>query len=119
MAALFRDSQIAYGENNVLGLLATRDLTENRRMKRQAFETSTTESITENTTDDSVIFEAKGKALLYSENKPVVVVRKNTSEPRTYYLDQSAIVTSDERKDEVFKIILKYPTAPNSDLGVS
>lgn len=123
MSALFRDSQLAYGENNVLGLLATRDLTESRRVKRQAPESSTQEPVVGDV-DTSVLFEVKGKALFYSENTPVLVVQKNGSAPRTFYLEKNPVITSNEKKstekngEKVFQIVLKYP-AITSEIGVS
>lgn len=110
IAALFRDSQITYGDNHVLGLLATAEVTESQRIfKRQAEEstTTTTEPATENS-DNSVTFEVKGKALLYSEGSPILQIQKNLSTPETIYLKKNAIVTSDERND-VFRIVVRYP----------
>lgn len=115
MSALFRDSQLAYGEKNVLGLLATRDLSESRRMKRQASE-STTQSSAEEETDSSVMFEVKGKALLYSKSTPVLTVQKNSS-TRTFNLERNPVITSDEKGD-TFKIVLKYPSF-TPEIGVS
>lgn len=84
-------------------------------MKRQVSE-STTQSSIEEETDSSVMFEVKGKALLYSKSTPVLTVQKNSS-IRTFNLERNPVITSDEKGD-TFKIVLKYPSF-TPEIGVS
>lgn len=118
IAALFRDSQITYGDSNVLGILATKEVSEAQRIfKRQILDSTTPEPSVEST-DDSIIFEVKGKALLYSKSSPVLKIMRNSSVSETIFLKKkNAIVTSDERND-VFRIVVRYPGSATSDAMV-
>lgn len=113
IAALYRDAQVNYGKKNILGVLATRNENIDHSIyKRQAISDSTTELPSTAPPDEPVvenlIYAAKGKALLYTTEVPLLKIRGNkSSEDVTYSLDKHAIVTADERGD-LFRLIIKF-----------
>lgn len=112
IAALYRDAQVNYGKKNILGVLATRDDNLGHSMiKRQAKTESTTTEIPSTTppADDPVvenlIYEAKGKALLYTTQVPVLkFYGTKPADDVTYNLTKHAVVTVDERAGKWSKV---------------
>lgn len=109
IAALYRDAQVNYGKKNILGVLATRDDNLGHSMiKRQArVESTTTEVPSTTPADDPVvenlIYEAKGKALLYTTQVPVLKFFGNKpADDVTYNLTKHAVVTVDERAGKIY-----------------
>lgn len=57
---------------------------------------------------ENLIYAAKGKALLYTTEVPMLKIRGNkSSEDVTYSLEKHAIVTADEREG-VFNLVIKF-----------
>lgn len=113
IAALYRDAQVNYGKKNILGILATRHESPDHTVyKRQANLETTTEVPTTTPADEPVvenlIYEAKGKGILYTTVTPILNIRGNKSdEDKTYELAKHAVITADERPD-VFRLIIKF-----------
>jgi hypothetical protein len=116
VAALYRDAQVNYGQKNILGILATRH--DHVMYKRQTASESTSTEVpipsTEETPEENSIYEVKGKGLLKVYEPPVLKIRgSKPGEDVTYELSNHLVVTSDERSDDVFKIIVKFKINEN------
>ena len=114
IAALYRDAQVNYGRKNILGVLATRNENIDHSIyKRQAIPETTSELPSTTPAPDepvveNLIYAAKGKALLYTTEVPMLKILGNkSSEDVTYSLEKHAIVTADEREG-VFNLVIKF-----------
>lgn len=107
-----------FGQKNILGVLATRTENYDHSIeKRQAkFSSSTTESPPTTTPAgdepvvENLIYVAKNKAILYTNEAPILKFRGNkSSEDVTYALSKHALVTVDERETG-YRLIIKFIT---------
>ncbi|KAL7011712.1 hypothetical protein ACKWTF_014397 [Chironomus riparius] len=119
IAAFYRDAQINFGRKNILGILAARsENPEHLILKREvsepkmtSTEPSTTEAATTPANDEPVedlIYEAKGKGILYTTVVPVLKIGEEK-----YELKKHAIATGDERGD-MFRLSIKFIVPENT-----
>lgn len=114
LCALFRDAEINYGENKVLGILANSQTHQQHRQRREVTDdmsTSTTESSISTTTPESAqtdsethIYHLAGKALFYTSDPPEL----NFTDGPGYVLSRSLKMTVDAR-DTFIRLSVKFP----------
>lgn len=114
LCALFRDAEINYGENKVLGILANSQSNQQHRQRREVTDdmsTSTTESSISTTTPESAqtdsethIYHLAGKALFYTSDPPEL----NFTDGPGYVLSRSLKMTVDAR-DTFIRLSVKFP----------
>lgn len=114
IAAFYRDAQINFGNKNVLGILATRNENfEHLIAKRDVRTTTENPDVSTTVSPDepiveNLIYEAKGKGLLYTTVVPVLRITGG-KKPIEYELKKHATVTADGKKDDpVMKMDIKF-----------
>jgi hypothetical protein len=116
IAALFRDAQVTYGDDKVLGILATKQASEEHRLfKRQApgdDQRSTTMSPTsEPPKNESVLFETVNKpkgVMLYARKVPILRIKRNNSTVETFELIRPVGEITTDDKGDSFKMQVKF-----------
>lgn len=121
LCALFRDAEINFGENKVLGILANADSSSRVRQRREAneLETNTSSSSNETSTTatpestatatDDHIYKLAGKALFYTSEPPVLKFGGD----RKYVLERHLPLTVDDR-ESYMRLGLKYVLGSNN-----
>lgn len=118
LCALFRDAEVNYGENMVLGVLAnSMPLTTVSRQRREAeimttSSSSTTESSISTTPESTIVTEGHiyytpGKALFYTSDPPEL----NYTDGPSYALKKHVAMTVDYSRDTIIKLHLKFITS--------
>lgn len=129
LAALFRDAELKYGDEKVLGILANSETVINafRRRRREVTEAPFLQSTAEPTTPSSAaneivtgnLYYATEKALLYTTTAPILRYMENgsiTDNSSMVELKQHGAVLVDER-DQLVRLIIIFIT--NDGIKVS
>ncbi|XP_055906783.1 uncharacterized protein LOC129942017 [Eupeodes corollae] len=100
IVALFKDSVTIYGEGEVLGILAYREEEVHYMYKREANEETTTQiAPTEEPTETNFIYQAPGKAILYTTTAPLLNMDINGQIHSLALMEHDKEITFDDRND--------------------
>lgn len=112
---MYRDAVNTYGSGKVLGILATKmDDHDIRKREAAAEETSTSSttttaiSPTDEPIEEDYIYNAKGKAILYTTIAPILADNESSVELKSH-----GYVTGDER-EQLRRLIIAFPKVNRS-----
>lgn len=113
LMALFRDGEINYGEQKVLGVLANslppveylqRQRREVESMTTTESSVSTTQNPETNIVTEGHIYQTPGKALFYTSDPPEL----NYTDGPSYLLKKHVAMTVDYSRESIIKLALKF-----------
>lgn len=110
ISALYRDAFNTYGSGKVLGILATKMDDHDIRKREAAEEASTTTAVspTDEPVEEDYIYNAKGKAILYTTTAPILSDNESSVELKSH-----GYVTVDER-EQLRRLIIAFPKVNRS-----